>query len=153
MLNKVKLNINIPRPQRIRLNKLAPWLNLVAHEHGEDAVGFDGVVDLDAQEAADCWVHGGFPELGGVHLAQPFVALAAGGALGLGQQPLHGDAEVADAFFFLALAFTAHDLGTVAQQAAEGVGGFGQGGVVGAVDEVLRQNTAFHIAVVAAADA
>jgi hypothetical protein len=62
-------NINIPSSQSIRLNKLPTWFNLVAHKHGEDAVGFDGVVDLDAQEAADGGVHGGFPELGGVHLA------------------------------------------------------------------------------------
>jgi hypothetical protein len=48
----LKLNINIPRPQCILLNKLPPWLDLIAHQHGEDAVGFDSVVDLDAYDTA-----------------------------------------------------------------------------------------------------
>ena len=90
------------------------------------------------QQAAHGGVHGGFPQLRGVHFAQAFVALAAGGAFGLGDQPVHGLAEVADFFFLLALAFAAHDAGALAQQAAEGVGGLGQRGVVGAVHEVLR---------------
>jgi hypothetical protein len=68
-------------------------------------------------------------------------------------QPGHGLAEVADLFFLLALAFAAHALGALAQQAAEGVGGFGQRGVVGAVHEVLRDDAALDVAVVAAADA
>jgi hypothetical protein len=68
-------------------------------------------------------------------------------------QPLHGLAEVADLFFLLALAFAAHDACAFAQQAAEGVGGFGQRGVVGAVNEVLRDDAALDVAVVVAADA
>jgi len=40
------LNIDIPRPQRIGFNELAPRFDLVAHEHGENAVGFNRVVDL-----------------------------------------------------------------------------------------------------------
>jgi hypothetical protein len=48
-------------------------------------------------------------------------------ALGFADQPAHGLAEVADLFFLLALAFAAHDAGAFVQQAAEGVGGFGQG--------------------------
>jgi hypothetical protein len=36
-------NIDIPRPQRVVLNEAAAWLDFVAHEHGEHAVGFDGV--------------------------------------------------------------------------------------------------------------
>jgi hypothetical protein len=89
----------------------------------------------------------------GVHLAQAFVALACGGVFGLADQPLHGLAEVADLFFLLALAFAAHHFGAFAEQAAEGVGGFGQGGVVGAVHKVLRDDAALDVAVVAAADA
>ena len=52
-------------------------LNFVTHQHGEHAFGFDGVVDLHAQQAPFGGVHGGFPQLGGVHLAQPLVALTA----------------------------------------------------------------------------
>ena len=57
------LNINIPCPQRIRLNKVPPRLDFVAHQHGEHAVGFDGVVDLHFEQAAHGGVHGGFPQL------------------------------------------------------------------------------------------
>jgi hypothetical protein len=39
-------NVNIPRPQRIGLNEIPACLHFVAHQHGEDAVGFDGVADL-----------------------------------------------------------------------------------------------------------
>ena len=43
---KKYLDINIPGPQRVSFNKLAARLDFVAHEHGEHAIGFDGVVDL-----------------------------------------------------------------------------------------------------------
>jgi hypothetical protein len=81
---------------RLPLDEVAPRLHLVAHQHGEHAVGLDGVVDLHAQQAAHGGVHGGFPQLLGVHFAQALVALAAGGAFGFADQPLHGLAEVAD---------------------------------------------------------
>ena len=45
------LDVNIRSPQRIRLNKLAPWLNLTAHQRGEHVVGPDRVVDLRPQQA------------------------------------------------------------------------------------------------------
>src|SRR3990167_1543498 len=89
----------------------------------------------------------------GVHLAQALVALAGCAAFGFADQPLHGLAEVADFFFLLLFAFAAQGLGALAQQAAEGFSGFGQGGVVGAVHEVLRDDAALDVAVVAAADA
>jgi len=85
-----------------------------------------------------------------VHLAQPFVALAARWHCSAWAiEPRHGFAEVAHLFFLLAFAFAAHHAGAFAQQAFEGVGGFGQGGVVGAVHEVLREHAAFYVAVVA----
>ena len=40
------LNINIPRPQRIGFDELAARFHFVAHQHGEHAICFDGVVDL-----------------------------------------------------------------------------------------------------------
>ncbi len=66
-------NINIHRPQRVVFNKLSARLDFVAHEGGEHTVGLDRVFDLHFEQAAHCWVHGGFPELLGVHLAQAFV--------------------------------------------------------------------------------
>ena len=107
MKNPCASNVNIACPECVGFDEVTAGFDFVAHEHGEDAVGFDGVVDLDAQEAAHCRVHGGFPELGRVHLTQAFVALTAGGAFGLGDEPLHGLAEVRHAFFFLTLAVAA----------------------------------------------
>ena len=69
-------NVNIPGPQGVGFDELAPRLDLVAHQHGEHAVGFDGVVYLHPQQAAHGRVHGGLPQLHRVHLAQAFVALA-----------------------------------------------------------------------------
>jgi hypothetical protein len=52
-------------------------LDVVAHQRGEDFVGGDGVVDLHLEQAAHGGVHGGFPQLFGVHFAQALVALLA----------------------------------------------------------------------------
>ncbi len=108
---------------------------------------------MHAQQAAHVGVHRGFPQLLGVHLAQAFVALAAGGALGLGQQPFHRLAEIADFFLLLAFAFAAHHHRAVCQQTAERIGGIGQRRVIRTVGKVLGDDAAFGVAVVVAADA
>ena len=56
------------------LNEASPWADLVAHEHVEDLVGLDRLLDPDAQDGPLTGVHGGVPEGLGVHLAQTFVA-------------------------------------------------------------------------------
>ena len=132
---------------------MTTWLDLVAHQHGEHAIGFNGIVNLHTQQTAHSGVHGGFPQLRGVHLAQAFVTLTAGGALGFADEPMHGLAEVVGLFFFLSLALTPHDFGAFTEQTAEGVGGFGQRAVVGTVHEVLRNDAALDVAVMPAADA
>jgi hypothetical protein len=43
------LHVDIGRAQRVGLDKVAPRLDLIAHEHGEDAIGFDGIFDLYTQ--------------------------------------------------------------------------------------------------------
>ncbi|WP_372825168.1 hypothetical protein [Polaromonas sp.] len=48
------LNVNIRSPQRICLNKLPARLHIVTHQR-KHVIGFNGVVDLIAQQA----VHGG----------------------------------------------------------------------------------------------
>ncbi len=47
----------------------------VPHQDREDRVGLHGIVDGDFHQRAGLRVHGGFPELFGVHLAQPLVSL------------------------------------------------------------------------------
>jgi len=85
------LNVNVPRPQRVGLNEVPPRLHLIPHQHGEHAIRLDGIVDLHAQQAAHVGVHGGFPQLLGVHFAQALVALAAGGAFGFADEPVITD--------------------------------------------------------------
>ena len=129
--------LDVRRPQRVRLDELAPRLDLVAHQHREHLVRLDRVVDLHAQQAAHGRVHRGFPQLLGVHLAQALVALArdararprrsASASPGGSRRPS------------LPWRLSPSPRRTTApspQQAAEGVGGVGQRGVVGAVHEV-----------------
>ena len=59
----------------ILLDELAARLNVVTHQHGEDFVGLGGVLDGHLLQQAVFGVHGGFPQLLGVHLAKTFVAL------------------------------------------------------------------------------
>src|SRR5699024_3003230 len=48
--------------------------DLLAHEYGEYLVGLDGVVEFYAFEGAGLGVHGGVPQLVGVHLAETLEA-------------------------------------------------------------------------------
>ena len=57
------LDVDVRRPQRIRLDEVPPRLHLIPHQHREHAVGLDRVVDLHAQQAPHGGVHGGLPQL------------------------------------------------------------------------------------------
>src|SRR5258706_16160466 len=72
---KLALHIQVAHIQRVLLDEGAPGLDFVSHEDGEDGVGVDVILDLDAEETALGGVHGGFPELGRIHLAETLVAL------------------------------------------------------------------------------
>lgn len=52
----------------------AGW-DLFAHEHMKCPVGAGGIVYTDPEQGASIRVHGGIPQLVGVHLTQPLVAL------------------------------------------------------------------------------
>ncbi len=147
------LNVNVSGAQGIGLNELAARLNVIPHEHGENVIGFNSVVNLHAQQAAHSRVHGGFPQLSRVHFAQAFVALASGGVFSLHDQPAHGQAEIRNFFLLGPLTLTAHGTCTFGQQRFKSLSRLGQRRVVGAVNKILRDNAAFHIAVVAATDA
>ena len=66
-----------PRIQRVVFDELPARLDDVAHEDGEHAVGFDGVVfvEVHLQHLAFVRVHRGLVELLRVHFAEPFEAL------------------------------------------------------------------------------
>jgi hypothetical protein len=70
-----ELNIQIRHIQRILLNELPSWLDLLAHQPREQLVGVGGFIVFDLQERAGGGVERGFPELRGVHFAEAFVAL------------------------------------------------------------------------------
>ena len=67
--------VRIARQQFVRVG--AARGDFVAHEEGEQRVGFVGVSDVDLQEAALFRVHRGFKELLRVHFTETFVALDA----------------------------------------------------------------------------
>src|SRR5437870_10952308 len=57
------------------LDEVAPRLDLVAHEHGEDAICDGGILERHLSERACRRGHRGFTELVGVHLAEALEAL------------------------------------------------------------------------------
>ena len=57
------------------LDEAAAGVHGVAHEDGEGLVGLDRIVHVHFEQRSRGGVHGGFPELGGIHFAQAFVAL------------------------------------------------------------------------------
>src|SRR5471032_1787323 len=151
--NPTCLHVNIPRPQRIGLNKVPPWLNIITHQRRKDLIRSNRILDLYFQQAAHGGVHGGFPQLFRVHFAQTFVALFGDGAFGFVAQPLDGLVEVGDGGFFHAIAFAAAHECAWAHQALEGGGAAGQHGVVGALHEVGVDGADFDVAVMHAFDA
>ena len=57
------------------LDEFAPGRNIIAHEHGEYPVGFSSAIDGNLTEGTVFRVHGGIPELFGVHFTQTFIPL------------------------------------------------------------------------------
>lgn len=55
------------------MERSSGFLVSVAHQGGEDLVGFVGLVDFDLQQVAGIGVELGFPELIRVHLAETYV--------------------------------------------------------------------------------
>src|SRR5690606_30158015 len=105
-------DIEIGYCQGVLLDELAAGFHVVAHQGVEDLVGGDGVVDGDLQHAAVFRIHGGFPQLVGVHLARPLVALDGMTTGGFAHHPFDGFLEVADGLLLLATL----DVGTFLKQ-------------------------------------
>ena len=68
-------HVQVRDVQRILPDEVAPGLDDVAHEFGEDVVGLVEFGDFDAEQRADVGIERGFPELFGVHFAEALVAL------------------------------------------------------------------------------
>src|SRR3546814_15128938 len=61
--------------ERVLLDEVAAWLDLVPHQRLEDVAGGIRLGDPHLEQRAGVLVEGGLPELIGTHLAQPLVAL------------------------------------------------------------------------------
>src|SRR6266545_2342308 len=70
-----RLDVEVDHVEGVPFDELAPRLHGVAHEDGEDLVGAHRVIHGHPEQRARLRIHGGFPELLGVHLAQSLVAL------------------------------------------------------------------------------
>ena len=68
-------HVQVGDRERVLLDELAARLDDVAHQAREDLVGLAEVADLHLQQRAHVAVERGLPQLLGVHLAQPLVAL------------------------------------------------------------------------------
>ncbi len=59
--SRLKLNVQILNVQRVVFDKFAARFDLVAHQHSENLIGFDRVINFDLQQGALFGVHRGFP--------------------------------------------------------------------------------------------
>ena len=73
-MNKNCLCVNV-RISSVFLDKFAARSHIIAHQHGEDVVGFGCIFDADLLQNTGFRIHGGFPQLFRIHLSQTFVAL------------------------------------------------------------------------------
>src|ERR1043166_6098552 len=58
-LHETKSDIQVLHIERVVFDEFAAGFDGVAHQHGEDFVGLDGVVDADLQERARVGIHRG----------------------------------------------------------------------------------------------
>ncbi len=74
----------------VGLNEAAAGLDLISHQDRECLVGLFGVLNGDADDDAVLGVHGGLPQLLGVHLTKAFVAVDLGAGHFLGKDSHFG---------------------------------------------------------------
>ena len=69
------LNVQIGDVEGVGVDEVAAGFDEVAHQFGEQQIGFVDGLDLDLEQSAHVGIERGFPQLAGVHLAQALVAL------------------------------------------------------------------------------
>src|ERR1700687_867373 len=69
-----RLDVQVAHGLGVRLDEAFAWIHFGAHQDVEDLVGLDRVFDLDPQQHAVLRIHGGLPELLGIHLTETLVA-------------------------------------------------------------------------------
>ena len=83
------LDVQVLHVERVVLDELAPRLDLVAHQRGEHQVGLGVVLGAHLQQRPHVGLHRRRPELLGVHLAEPLVAVDRHALLAGGDEELH----------------------------------------------------------------
>ena len=68
------LYIQVLHFKRVLLNVVAPLLNILTHQNGKQIVGIAGLIPSHLQQSAPRGIHGGVPQLNGLHFAQTFEA-------------------------------------------------------------------------------
>src|SRR5690606_487534 len=130
------------------LDKGTTWHNVITQQRGEDLIRIDSISDLHTQQTTYSGVHGGFPQLAGVHLTQTLVALLAKPAFGFGQQPLHDFTEIIHGGFTTLLAFTTSHHGAITDQTGKGLASAGQSLVIATTHEVAVKHRDTDVAMV-----
>src|SRR6516164_11204142 len=65
-----KSNVQVHDFERVVLDEFAARFHVFAHQRGENVFCRDGVFEFHLEQRARVRVHGGFPELRGIHLAR-----------------------------------------------------------------------------------
>ena len=73
--HSILLDVQESNVAGVLLDELLARLDLIAHELADRALGLGGIVDAHLQKRTGSRLHGGFPQLLGIHLAQALVAL------------------------------------------------------------------------------
>src|SRR6185369_6377388 len=94
-------DVEVGHAERVLLDELTTWLDLVAHQRREDVVRRECVFDPHLHEPAARRIDGRLPELLGIHLAKAFVALDRLALARLIEQPLHRLLERTDLLAFV----------------------------------------------------
>src|ERR1019366_7430493 len=68
------LDVEVFHIQRVLFDKLAPGLDILAHQRGEDLFALHGVFEAHLQQRALLRIRSGVRQLFGVHFAEPLVA-------------------------------------------------------------------------------
>src|SRR5438105_4054172 len=83
-----RLDVQVAHGLGVRLDEPLTGIDVGAHQDIEDLVRLDCILDLDAQQHPVLRVHGGFPQLLGVHLTETLVASNLGFSRHLGELPV-----------------------------------------------------------------
>jgi hypothetical protein len=69
------LNVEVLHFECVLFDELPPRLNGITHENRKNFSGLYGVFDLNLKESSSLGIHGGFPQLFGVHFTETLITL------------------------------------------------------------------------------